>query len=75
MLKSEIIWHPIGTAPIGKRIFVADLIDRVCHIGIAGYDLGGRVIFVCPNIPVTPAAHWTHWAALPKLPKWEIKDA
>lgn len=75
MLKSEIIWRPIDTAPIGERIFVADLIDRIRHIGIAEYDLGGRVIFVCPGIPATPASYWTHWAALPELPEWDGKNA
>ncbi len=70
MLKSEIVWRPIATAPMGERIFVADLIDRVRHIGIGEWDFEGRAVFVCPGIPATPAGHWTHWAPLPDLPPW-----
>ena len=73
-LTSTIVWHPIATAPIGKRLFVADLIDRVRHIGIAERHYDGRVIFICPGIPATPAEHWTHWADLPDLPRWEDRE-
>lgn len=66
---TTIVWRPIETAPLGKRIFVADLIDRVKHIGIAERHDDGRVIFICPGIPATPASHWTHWADLPDLPE------
>lgn len=30
-----IVWHPIETAPIGKTIYVADLIDRISYTGTA----------------------------------------
>ena len=66
---SIIVWRPIETAPLGKRIFVADLIDRVRHIGLAERHDDGRIIFNCPGIPATPASHWTHWADLPDLPE------
>ena len=68
-LTSKIVWRPIETAPLGKRIFVADLIDRIRHIGLAERHDDGRIIFNCPGIPATPASHWTHWADLPDLPE------
>ena len=71
---STIVWHPIETAPIGRRIFVADLIDRIRHIGIAEPHGVRGVVFVCPGIPTTPAAHWTHWADLPDLPEREDRQ-
>lgn len=67
---STIVWRPIETAPLGKRIFVADLIDRIRHIGIAERHDDKRIIFICPGLPATPAAHWTHWADLPELPEF-----
>ncbi len=74
MLKSEIEWKPIATAPMGERIFVADLIDRIRHIGIGEWDFEGRAVFVCPGIPATPSWHWTHWAPMPALPEWRGAD-
>jgi hypothetical protein len=68
---STIVWRPIGTAPMGKRIFVADLIDRIRHIGIAEPDGIHGAVFICPGIPATPASHWTHWADMPDLPEWK----
>ena len=74
-LTSVIQWRPIRTAPLGERIFVADLIDGIRYIGIAEQGPDGRPVFVCPGIPTTPAWHWTHWAPMPKLPRWKSANA
>lgn len=71
---STIVWHPIETAPIGRRIFVADLIDKIRHIGIGDRSGDGSMVFLCPGIPATPASHWTHWADLPDLPEWDDRQ-
>lgn len=74
ILTSTIIWRSIETAPLEERIFVADLIDRICKIGHAELDSKGDVIIVSPGIPTTSAKHWTHWAALPELPQAPKED-
>jgi hypothetical protein len=68
---STIVWRPIKTAPIGRPIFVADLIDCISYLGMAHTDSVLGVVFVCPGIPSTPASHWTHWADMPELPEWK----
>ncbi len=54
-------WHPISTAPSGRRILIA---DRIFMAVVQVENLGPGMIEVRPPINFVP----THWAYAPLLP-------
>ncbi|MFN3351332.1 hypothetical protein [Pseudorhodoplanes sp.] len=65
-------WRPITTAPLGRTILICDAHDRIVKAGtvILARDSGpsSERLVIASGYPVTPLAHWTHWAAMPPPP-------